>query len=120
MDCIYLDHNATTPVDPRVLEAMLPYLRERFGNASSKTHPYGWTAAEAVEGAREKVAKLLGGTAREVVFTSGATEANNIAILGLFPPSAACAKRNQIITSAVEHHAVLDTAAELVRRGFEA
>ncbi|HVR75746.1 MAG TPA: cysteine desulfurase family protein [Planctomycetota bacterium] len=120
MDCIYLDHNATTPVDPRVLDVMLPYLRERFGNASSKTHPYGWTAAEAVEGAREKVARLLGATAREVIFTSGATEANNIALLGLFPPSAAGAKRSQIIISAVEHHAVLDTAAELVRRGFEA
>ncbi|MBI4605508.1 MAG: cysteine desulfurase [Planctomycetes bacterium] len=118
MKCIYLDYNATTPVDPRVLEAMLPYLRDRFGNASSKTHPYGWAAAEAVEAAREQVASILGASPREVVFTSGATEANNIAILGLFPPAPAGPKR-QVITQATEHHAVLDTVQELERRGFE-
>jgi cysteine desulfurase len=118
MTCIYLDHNATTPVDPRVLEAMLPYLRERFGNASSKTHPFGWAAGEAVEAAREKVAGLLGASAREIVFTSGATEANNIAILGFFPLAPAGGKTH-VITESIEHHAVLDTTEELTRRGFE-
>src|SRR4029453_9758790 len=108
MDCIYLDNNATTPVDPRVLDALLPYLRDRFGNASSKSHPYGWAAAEGVEKARQEVAALLGASTREIIFTSGATEANNIAILGLFPLAPAGAKR-QVITQATEHHAVLDT-----------
>jgi cysteine desulfurase len=117
MKCIYLDHNATTPVDPRVLAAMLPCLRDKFGNASSKNHPYGWEAKEAVEAARGHVAALLGASAREIVFTSGATEANNIALLG----SAALAggKRNHIISQATEHPAVLDTLKELGRRGFE-
>ncbi len=118
MTCIYLDHNATTPVDPRVLEALLPYLREKFGNASSKNHPYGWAANEAVEAAREKVAALLGASAREIIFTAGATEANSIAMLGLFPLSPSGTK-TQVITEAIEHHAVLDTAHELGRRGFE-
>jgi len=118
MQPIYLDHNATTPVDPRVLEAMLPYLREHFGNASSKSHAFGWKANEAVEAARAHVAALLGSEAREVVFTSGATEANNLALLGLFPPSRMPAKRH-VITGAIEHHAVLDTVAELRRRGAE-
>jgi cysteine desulfurase len=115
---IYLDHNATTPVDPRVLDAMLPYLRERFGNASSKSHVYGWTANEAVETARAHVAALLGAEPREIIFTSGATEANNLALLGLFPPSRMPSKRH-VVTSAIEHHAVLDTVAELGRRGAE-
>ena len=117
MRSIYLDHNATTPVDPRVLEAMLPYLREKFGNASSKNHSYGWAANEAVEAAREKTAALLGAAPRDVVFTSGATEANNIALLGLF--AANPGKRNQIITDTIEHHAVLDTTIELGRRGID-
>ncbi len=118
MDCVYLDYNATTPIDSRVLEAMLPWLKEKFGNASSKTHPLGWAANEAVEAAREKLAKLLGATAKEIVFTSGATEANNLALLGLFGLKPEGTKR-QIITGAIEHHAVLDTAHELGRRGFE-
>ncbi len=118
MSCIYLDYNATTPVDSRVLDAMLPFLKEKFGNASSKNHPYGWAANEVVELARERIAKLLGATPKEIIFTSGATEANNLAILGLFGLKPEGAKR-QIITSAVEHHAVLDTAHELARRGFE-
>jgi cysteine desulfurase len=118
MQPTYLDHNATTPVDPRVLDAMLPYLREHFGNASSKSHAFGWKANEAVEAARAHVAALLGAEPREVVFTSGATEANNLALLGLFPPSRMPAKRH-VITGAIEHHAVLDTVAELRRRGAE-
>ena len=118
MPPIYLDHNATTPVDPRVLDAMLPYLRDHFGNASSKSHAYGWKANEAVEAARGHVAALLGAEPREVVFTSGATEANNLALLGLFSPSRVPAKRH-VITEAIEHHAVLDTVAELRRRGAE-
>jgi cysteine desulfurase len=119
MRCIYLDHNATTPVDPRVLDALLPYLQEKFGNAASKSHPYGWAAAEGVEKARQEVAALLGASAREIVFTSGATEANNIAILGLFPLVPAGSRRH-VVTQATEHHAVLDTVHELERRGFGA
>jgi cysteine desulfurase len=120
MPCIYLDHNATTPVDPRVLEAMLPYLREHFGNASSKNHPYGWKAGEAVAAAREQVAALLGASAREIFFTSGATEANNLAILGLFPTLLEQQRNeHQIIVQVAEHHAVLDPAAELAKRGNE-
>lgn len=120
MSCIYLDHNATTPVDPRVLEAMLPYLREHFGNASSKNHPYGWKAGEAVEAAREQVATLLGASAREILFTSGATEANNLAILGLFSSLPHRPQgRHGLIVQEAEHHAVLDPAAELTKRGCE-
>lgn len=118
MSCIYLDYNATTPVDPRVLEAMLPYLRDHFGNASSKNHPYGWKANEAVEAAREKLARALGASSKEIIFTSGATEANNLALLGLCGLRPEGQKRH-IITSAIEHHAVLDTALELKKRGFE-
>ena len=117
MNAIYLDHNATTPVDPRVLEAMLPYLRERFGNASSKSHSFGWAGNEAVEAARAHVALLLGARPREIVFTSGATEANNIALLGLFPPGGQPPEKSHIVTEAIEHHAVLDTVHELERRG---
>jgi cysteine desulfurase len=115
---IYLDHNATTPMDPRVLEAMLPYLRDKFGNASSKSHAWGWAANEAVEAARESVGAILGAAAKDVLFTAGATEANNLAILGSFPLRSAGGKTH-VITSAVEHHAVLDTVDELRRRGFE-
>jgi cysteine desulfurase len=125
MTSIYLDNNATTPLDPRVLDAMLPFLREHFGNASSKNHPYGWQASEAVEKARAQVAGLLGASPREIIFTSGATEANNLAILGLAcgsaPPHSEQGPpaRNHIITQATEHHAVLDPCHHLEKRGFE-
>ncbi len=121
---IYLDSNATTPVDPRVLEAMLPYFREIFGNASSKSHAFGWQAADAVESARASVAKALGAAAREIFFVSGATEANNLAILGLAAAEATSGggrkpRRNHVVTQATEHHAVLDPCAHLAKLGFE-
>jgi len=114
---IYLDSHATTPVDPRVLETMLPFFTERFGNASSRTHAYGQDAAAAVRTAREEVASLLGAGAREIVFTSGATESNNIAIKGL-----AHARRDRgrtIVTTEIEHDSVLDVCGALEREGFE-
>jgi cysteine desulfurase len=114
---IYLDSHATTPVDPRVLEAMLPFFTERFGNASSRTHAYGLDAAEAVQRAREEVASLFGVSAREIYFTSGATESNNLAIKG-----AAHARRDRgrrIVTVATEHDSVLDICGRLERDGFE-
>ncbi len=113
---IYLDSHATTPVDPRVLEAMLPYFTEQFGNASSRNHPLGWTASRAVERAREQVAALIGARHREIVFTSGATESNNLAIKGV----AACAPagRRQIVTLVTEHRAVLDSCRALEKQGF--
>jgi cysteine desulfurase len=114
---IYLDSHATTPVDPRVLETMLPFFTERFGNASSRTHAYGQDAAAAVRTAREDVASLLGATAREIVFTSGATESNNIAIKGL-----AHARRDRgrrIVVTEIEHDSVLDVCGALERDGFE-
>jgi cysteine desulfurase len=113
---IYLDHQATTPVDPRVFDAMEPYFREDFGNAASRTHTYGWRAEAAVEESRERIAERLGAQPREIVFTSGATESNNLAILG-----AARARRKQgehIVTVATEHPAVLDPCRALVREGF--
>ena len=115
MTCIYLDHNATTPVDPRVLECMLPFLREEFGNASSKVHPYGWSANEAVEKARSQVARLIDASAREIIFTSGATEANNMTLLGLVGSEPARPKH--VITQVTEHPAVLDPLAVLETRG---
>ncbi|MDF1565548.1 MAG: cysteine desulfurase family protein [Deltaproteobacteria bacterium] len=105
---IYLDHHATTPVDPRVLEAMLPYFTERFGNAASRTHRRGWDAKEAVERAREQVARALGAAKGEIVFTSGATEANNLALAGLL--DAYGERRRGLVVSAIEHPSVLDTA----------
>jgi cysteine desulfurase len=113
---IYLDHHATTPCDPRVVEAMEPFWSEEFGNATSRTHAYGWRAAEAVERARRQVAALLGADAREIVFTSGATEANNLAILG-----AARGLRDRgdhVVTTRVEHKSVLDPCRALRREGF--
>jgi cysteine desulfurase len=111
---IYLDHHATTPVDPRVLDAMLPYLSERFGNAASRSHEYGWEAREAVEKAREQVAALIGARSREIVFTSGATESDNLAIKGVV--RAATGER-QVVTVSTEHRAVLDACRRLEREG---
>ena len=107
---IYLDYQATTPLDPRVLDAMLPFYRERFGNPHSATHAYGWQAEEAVEAARRHVARLIGAKPAEIIFTSGATEANNLAIKGLAKPG------GHIVTVATEHECVL-AAAEAVERG---
>jgi len=114
---IYLDNHATTPVDPRVVEAMLPYLTERFGNPSSSSHAFGWDAHEAVEMARIEVARLIGARADEVLFTSGATESDNLALLGV----AARPRQHgrHIITTVLEHPAVLDTVSHLEREGAE-
>jgi cysteine desulfurase len=114
---IYMDYGATNPVDPRVVDAMIPWLRENFGNPSSRSHAYGWVAEEAVEKAREQVAALIGADPREIVWTSGATESNNLAIKGAaeFYKS----RGNHIVTVKTEHKAVLDTCRELERRGFE-
>ena len=115
---IYMDYHATTPVDPRVIDAMLPYFHEKFGNAASRNHAYGWTAEEAVSVARERVAALLGAkNAKEVVFTSGATESNNLALKGV--AEFYREKGNHLITTAIEHKAVLDTCKRLEKQGFE-
>lgn len=111
---VYLDNHATTAVDPRVRDAVLPWLTERFGNAGSKAHAYGWQARDAVERAREQVARMLGSRTDEVAFTSGATEADNLAILGV---ARRAARPGRIVTTAVEHHAVLDTCRALAREG---
>lgn len=112
---IYLDYQATTPVDPRVLEAMLPCFNDEFGNAASKSHSYGWRAEKKVEQARAQIAAIIGATSEEIVFTSGATESNNIAILGVaeFHPG-----RGHMITQATEHKAVLDTMKYLETKGW--
>lgn len=114
---VYLDYNATTPVDPRVMETMLPYFTGQFGNAASRTHMFGWQAAEAVDYAREQVARLIGSEPKELVFTSGATEAVNLAIKGVF--DAYAFKGNHIITCVTEHKAVLDTCAHIEKLGAE-
>ena len=114
---VYLDNNATTPMDPRVLEAMIPYFTEHFGNAASRNHPFGWEAEEAVDYAREQVAKLIGADPKEIIFTSGATEGDNLAIKGVFEMYAT--KGNHIITVTTEHKAVLDTCKHLERAGAE-
>lgn len=114
---IYLDNNATTPMDPRVLEAMLPYFTEKFGNAASRNHPFGWVAEEAVDYAREQISKLIGCSEKEIIFTSGATESNNLAIKGVFEMYAS--KGNHIITLTTEHKAILDTCHHLEKQGAE-
>lgn len=113
---LYLDHAASTPVDQRVLESMLPFFTEQYGNASSKLHPYGWEAAEAVSVAREQVADLIGCISDEIIFTSGATESLNLAIRGVAETYAM--KGNHIITCATEHRAVLDTCIALEKKGM--
>jgi len=114
---IYLDHNATTPMDPRVLEAMLPYFVENFGNAASRNHSFGWQAEEAVDYAREQIAQLIGADPKEIIITSGATEGDNLGIKGVFEMYAS--KGNHIITCTTEHKAVLDTCKHLEKLGAE-
>ena len=114
---IYMDYGATTPVDPRVVDAMIPWLREHFGNPASRSHAWGWEAEEAVEKARDQVAALIGADPREIVWTSGATESNNLALKGAAQFYKTRGKH--LITVKTEHKAVLDTMRELERQGFE-
>jgi cysteine desulfurase len=114
---IYLDNNSTTPMDPRVLEAMTPYFLEHYGNAASRNHPFGWQAEEAVDYAREQIAKLIGADPKEIIFTSGATEGDNLGIKGVYEMYAS--KGNHIITATTEHKAVLDTCKHIEKTGGE-
>src|SRR5687768_9436809 len=114
---IYMDNHATTPVDPRVVAAMLPYFTDVFGNAASRSHAFGWGAEKAVEQAREQVASVIGASGKEIVWTSGATESNNLALKGAaeFYKD----RGNHIITAQTEHKAILDTCKRLEKEGFE-
>jgi len=114
---VYMDNHATTPVDPRVLDAMLPYFNEKFGNAASRNHSFGWTAEEAVENARGQVARLINATPKEIIITSGATESDNLAIKGVAEMYRE--KGNHIITQVTEHKAVLDTCKRMEKYGYE-
>jgi cysteine desulfurase len=114
---IYMDNHATTPTDPRVVEAMLPYFTEKFGNAASRNHSFGWAGEEAIETARAQVASLIGATPKEIIFTSGATESDNLMIKGVAEMYRE--KGNHIITQAIEHKAVLDTCKRLEKYGYE-
>src|SRR5438552_8085947 len=114
---IYMDNHATTPVDPRVVDAMLPYFTEKFGNAASRNHSFGWAGEEAVETARQQIASLINATPKEIIFTSGATESDNLMIKGIAEMFRE--KGNHIITQAIEHKAVLDTCKNMEKHGFE-
>ena len=114
---IYMDNHATTPVDPRVVDAMLPYFTEKFGNAASRNHSFGWAGEEAIETARQQIASLIGATPKEIIFTSGATESDNLMIKGVAEMYRE--KGNHIITQAIEHKAVLDTCKRLEKYGYE-
>src|SRR5258707_9278378 len=115
---IYLDNHATTRVDPRVVEAMLPLFTDNYGNAGSRNHVFGWKAAEAVDQAREQVASLIGASAKDIVFTSGATESNNLALKGV--AGMYRHKGKHLVTSKIEHKAILDPCRHLEREGFQA
>ena len=114
---IYMDYSSTTPVDPRVAKKMIPFITEDFGNPASRSHPYGWSAEKAVEIARKEVAKLVNADPREIIWTSGATESNNLAIKGA--GNFYSSKGKHIITLATEHKAVIDAVREMERLGFE-